>query len=237
MVVLRRLGETLLTVFLMVTIVFFLLRVVGDPAELLVAPEATHADLDKLRAQLGLDRPMLEQYADYMRSVVTFDFGRSLTQNRGAGELVGEAIRPTLELTGLALLIGIPISIVLGIVAAIRRGGITDTVTTAFATLGRAMPSFWLGLMLIVTVAVGLRWFPASGYGTFDQLVLPSVTLSMIIIADVTRLTRSSLLEAFGHERWPGSGSRSAWPTGPTSCPAASVSGSPSRGRWSTIPC
>ncbi|MCO6502668.1 MAG: ABC transporter permease [Acidimicrobiales bacterium] len=200
LVVLRRLGETLLTVFLMVTIVFFLLRVVGDPAELLVAPEATHADLDKLRAQLGLDRPLLEQYVDYMRSVVTFDFGRSLTQNRGAGELVGEAVRPTLELTGLALLIGVPVSIILGSIAALRRGGIVDTVTTAFATLGRAMPSFWLGLMLIITVAVGLRWLPASGYGTFQQLILPSVTLSMIVIADVTRLTRSSLLEAYGND-------------------------------------
>lgn len=200
LVVLRRLGETLLTVFLMVTIVFFLLRVVGDPAELLVGPEASHADLDKLRAQLGLDRPMFVQYVDYMRSVVTFDFGRSLTQNQPASDIVQTHVRPTLELTVFALVIGIPLAIVLGTTAALRRGKIIDTFATAFATLGRAMPSFWLGLMLIVVFAVGLGWFPASGYGTFQQLVLPAVTLSMVVIADVTRLTRSSLLESYGHD-------------------------------------
>lgn len=194
--ILTRIGQTVITVFLLVTVVFFLLRVVGDPAELMVAPEATREDIDSLRARYGLDQPILIQYWNYLIGLLQFDFGMSMTQNRSAGQIVLEHIAPTLTLTTLSLVIGVPLALALGVVAALRRGKAIDIVATALATLGRAMPNFWFGLMLIIIFSVTLGWFPASGYGTWSQLVLPALALSVVVIADVTRLTRSAMLEA-----------------------------------------
>jgi len=198
--VLTRIGQTLVTVFLLVTVVFFLLRVVGDPTELMVAPEATREDIDSLRARFGLDQPILVQYWNYLTGLVRFDFGLSMTQNRPAGQIVLEHIPPTLMLTTLSLLVGIPFAIGLGIVAALRRGKFIDIAATALATLGRAMPNFWFGLMLIVVFSVTLGLLPASGYGSWAQLVLPTLSLSVVVVADVTRLTRSAMLEATQQE-------------------------------------
>ncbi|MGF2949386.1 ABC transporter permease [Microbacterium alcoholitolerans] len=194
--ILTRIGQTVVTVFLLVTVVFFLLRVVGDPAELMVAPEASRDDIDALRARFGLDQPILVQYWHYLTGLVQFDFGMSMTQNRPAGQIVLEHVAPTLMLTTLSLLVGVPLALVLGVIAALRRGKFVDIVATALATLGRAMPNFWFGLMLIIVFSVTLGWFPASGYGTWAQLVLPTVALSVVVVADVTRLTRSSMIEA-----------------------------------------
>ena len=196
----RQFGQAALTVFLLVTIVFFLMRVVGDPAELLVAPEATGADIDRMRELLGLDQPLLVQYRDYLIGIVTLDFGTSLQQNQPALAIVIRHIPPTLILTGFAMLIGVPLALVLGTTAALRRGSLIDGSVTVLATLGRAIPSFWLGLMLIVLFGVTLKWLPPSGYGSFDQLILPAIALSVILVADVTRLTRSSMVEAFGED-------------------------------------
>lgn len=194
--ILIRIGQTAVTVFLLVTVVFFLLRVVGDPAELMVAPEASRDDINALRARYGLDQPILVQYWNYLTGLLRFDFGMSMTQNRPAGQIVLEHVPPTLTLTTCSLLIGIPLALALGIVAALRRGKPVDIVATVLATLGRAMPNFWFGLMLIVIFSVMLGWLPASGYGTWAQLVLPTIALSVVVVADVTRLTRSAMLEA-----------------------------------------
>lgn len=199
-IVLRRLGQTMVTVFLLVTIVFFLMRVVGDPAELLVAPEATQADIDEMRHLLGLDKPLFIQYIDYLVGLVTLDFGTSLAQNQPALDIVTQHIAPTLLLTGLSMLLGVPVALALGTMAALYRGRFVDGAATVLATLGRAMPSFWLGLMLIVLFSVTLQWLPPSGYGSFEQLILPSVALSVVVVADVTRLTRSSMIESSGQD-------------------------------------
>lgn len=198
--ILNRIGQTLLTVFLMVTVVFFLLRVVGDPIDQMVPPEASREDIEALRVRYGLDQPILIQYRDYLVGLLTLDFGMSMTQHRPAGEIVLEHVGPTVVLTVTSLLVGVPVALVLGTLAALRRGGVIDLLATTFATLGRAMPNFWFGLMLIIIFAVGLGWFPASGYGSLRQLVLPSLALSVVVIADVTRLTRSAMLEVARQE-------------------------------------
>lgn len=192
---LNRLLQSLLVMFIVVTVVFFVLRVIGDPARLLLSPEGTMEDLERLRSALGLDQPVLVQYYNYLKGIITLDFGSSLRYNQPVLELIGNHLPKTLLLSGTSLLIAIPLSLLFGIIIAVKRNSIFDYVITSVAIAGRAMPSFWLGLLLILVFSVKLGLLPPSGAKSWKHLILPVITLSAGLAASTTRLTRSSMLE------------------------------------------
>ncbi len=188
------------TLFGSLTLVFFLIHLVpGDPVEVMLGETATSADKEFLRRELGLDQPLRNQYLRFLTGLVTGDLGRSLYQEGSVTELILLRFPATLELTvaamGVALLIAFP----LGIAAAVRRGSWTDRLSLFFSLLGLAMPNFWLGPLLIMVFSIELGWLPVSGRGGLDHLVLPALTLGTAMAAILTRMIRSSLLEAI-HE-------------------------------------
>lgn len=174
---------------------FVLLRVVGDPARLLMSPEGSMADLESIRRALGLDAPLWLQFVRFLRGLVSGDVGTSYTFGLPAFQLVFQRVPYTVLLTMGALLVGVPGGIALGVTAAVNRGSAVDTVATNLAVLGRAVPNFWLAIILILLFGVQLRWLPPSGSGTFRHLIMPAITLATGLAAIVARLTRSSMLE------------------------------------------
>lgn len=192
---LRRLGESLLAVWGVVTIVFFVTRVLGDPAALLLPIGATAQDIDALRAQLGLDQPLLMQYASFLLNAVQGDFGTSFQYGRDAMQVVLERLPATATLALTAIAFGLVIGGVAGSIAALKRGKAIEFVVMTFALLGQATPVFWLGIMLILFFGVNLGWLPTGGYGTLANLILPAFTLAVFVSASIARLLRSSMLE------------------------------------------
>jgi peptide/nickel transport system permease protein len=177
-----------------VTIVFFLLRLSGDPIALLVPPGATAADVAQLRHAYGFDRPLWIQYGDYLGHAVTGDLGTSIVYRQPALQVVLERVPATLELTAVALLLAIPLAVPFGIVAAARRDSWIDRLLMLLALAGQSFPYFFLGIVLILVFAVQLGWLPTSGSGTPVHLVLPAVTLAVYSVARTMRLMRTSLL-------------------------------------------
>ncbi|MGK6315427.1 ABC transporter permease [Neorhizobium sp. DT-125] len=192
---LAKLVEALVAIWGVVTIVFFVSRVLGDPAVLLLPVGASQQDLDTLRAGLGLDRPILEQYLISLLAMLRGDFGISFQHNRPAIDVVLERMPATFELAGTALLFGTLIGAVAGAIAALKRGTISEFIVMIAALLGQATPVFWLGIMLILLFSVDLGWLPTGGSGTVAHLVLPGLTLSVFVSASIARLLRSSLLD------------------------------------------
>jgi peptide/nickel transport system permease protein len=176
-------------------ITFALLHVVGDPVLLLLPQNASDEDVALLREKLGLDRPLWYQYGIFLAGAARGNFGESLFTQESALMLILERMPATLELTVAGMLVGIGIAVPLGVVAAIRRGSITDRLCTVGAVAGQAMPIFWLGIMLIIVFAVLLRWLPASGRGSLVHLVLPAITLGAYLAPLTMRLTRSGMLD------------------------------------------
>lgn len=196
----KRLIQTVFVLFIISTFVFMLLRAVGDPARLMVSPESTLETIEELRHKLGLDRPLIEQYGSYMAGILRGDFGNSYTYDRPALELIGMHIGPTIKLTLVALLISIPMGLVLGCISAIKRYSIFDNIATVTAVFSRAIPSFWLGIMMILIFSIRLKILPPSGYGTPKQIIMPAVALGTSMAAVVARLTRSSMLEVLSSD-------------------------------------
>jgi peptide/nickel transport system permease protein len=192
---LAKILEALVAVWGVLTIVFFVTRIIGDPAALLLPIGATPAQLDALRAQLGLDRPLLEQYVTYIAQILHGDFGQSFQFGRPAMQVVLERMPATLELSFTAILLGTLIGVFAGTVAALKKGTLAELVVMVFALLGQATPTFWLGIMLILYFAVDLGWVPTGGYGTIWHLILPSATLAVFVCASIARLLRSNLLD------------------------------------------
>jgi peptide/nickel transport system permease protein len=190
-----KLGEALLAIWGVVTIVFFVSRVLGDPAVLLLPVGADQQEIDALRITLGLDRPILEQYALSLFAMLRGDFGISFQHTRPAMDVVLERMPATIELAGTALLFGALIGGAAGAVAALRRGTISEFIVMIAALLGQATPVFWLGIMLILVFSVDLGWLPTGGSGTIAHLVLPGLTLAVFVSASIARLLRSSLLD------------------------------------------
>lgn len=193
--VLRRTLELILVALGVVTVVFFVLRAVGDPARLLVAPEGTREDLERLRQILGLHRPLFIQYLDYVRGILTGNLGTSFRYGQPVLGLLLERIPATLFLSGVTLLIAIPLGLGLGMLGGLRPNSFLDQSVTAVAVAGRSMPSFWLGLVLIIVFAVSLNLLPPSGYGELKSVILPAVTLATWLIAGISRLTRAHMIE------------------------------------------
>jgi ABC-type dipeptide/oligopeptide/nickel transport system permease component len=199
--VLRRVGQSGLTLLGMSILVFVILRVLpGDPAKMLLPEGAPQSAVEELNRQLGLREPLHVQYGIFLRSVFQGDFGQSFQYRAPALRVVVERLPATLQLALCAMVLTVACGVTIGIVAAVRRGTAYDYTGTVLAVLGQSLPSFWLGIMLILFFGVTLRWLPTSGYRDAWHLVLPSVTLAAFPTALVARLTRSSMLEILGRD-------------------------------------
>jgi peptide/nickel transport system permease protein len=196
--VLASLAQVPLVIVGMSLIVFIFLNAGGDPARLILPPEASEAEVAQLRQALGLDRSLLERYLDFLVNALHGDFGLSFRSRQPAMDIVLAALPATLELAFCALVVATAISIPLGIAAAVKRNGPIDNVASAVSVLGQSMPVFWLGILLIMLFSVLLHWFPVSGRAGLASLILPALTLGWYMNALMTRLTRASMLEVLG---------------------------------------
>jgi peptide/nickel transport system permease protein len=181
-------------------VAFLLVSLSGDPAFILLTPEAGDAQRAAFRQMYGLDQPLLVQYARYVEHVLQGDFGLSFAFERPALTVVMERVPATLELTCAALLLGIGFGIPAGVIAAAREGTWFDRAVMAVVLLGQSVPTFWLGLLMIRVFAVNLRWLPVSGRGTWPQLVMPAVALALWLAALLARITRSEMLESLAQD-------------------------------------
>ncbi|MFB8025683.1 MULTISPECIES: ABC transporter permease [unclassified Streptomyces] len=193
-----RIGTALLVLLCTATVAFFLVRLSGDPVKVLLPPDATAQQEGVLRHSLGLDRPLLTQYLDYLWGIPRLDFGDSLFYNEPVRAVLADRIPATLLLATGALVVTLVVALPAGTVAAMRRGRAADRTVMTGVLLGQSTPPFWIGILLILVFAVGLHALPASGYGTFANLVLPAVTLAVYSVAVVARLLRSSLIDVLG---------------------------------------
>jgi len=192
----RRLLEAIPVIIAVTFIVFVSVRLIpGDPARVIAGLEATDATVEAIRADLGLDRPVLLQYVVFLRGLAVGDLGTSYYYGTPVIEEVLRRFPATMELALAGLAISIVVGIGIGVLSAVKRGTWWDRGTLVFAIAGVSMPSFWLALMLIIVFAVDLGWLPAGGYGTWRHLVLPAVTLGLFGAGTIARLTRSSMLE------------------------------------------
>ncbi len=198
---LKRLGRLLLTVLLISTIIFFVIRVIpGDPALVIAGVDASAEDVAAIRARIGTDRPILAQYVRWLAAVARFDFGASFATGQPVLGMILQRFPLTLSLALLGLGLSVLIAIPLGIVSAVRRWSGWDYLGMLFSQLGMALPSFWLGILLLLLFAVKVRLFPLFGSGTFRHLVLPSVALGLARAAVLLRLTRASMVEELSRE-------------------------------------
>jgi peptide/nickel transport system permease protein len=175
-------------------------RLSGNPLDVLLDARATDDDRAAAAETLGLDRPLLVQYAIYLRDLARGDFGNSFKTRRPALAMVMERLPWTLELGTASFLLSLVIAVPIGVVTAVKRDSLIDAFGKVLALLGQSLPTFWLGLMLILLFAVTLDWFPAGGTGSLAHLVLPSITLGWFTVAGVMRLVRSAMLDTLGEE-------------------------------------
>jgi peptide/nickel transport system permease protein len=198
--IVKRTGLAFISLFLLSLTIFFLMRVTGDPAVLLAEPGASQADLDAIRHQFGLDRPLWIQYGSFVSHLVRGDFGQSFYYRTDVFELYLSRLPASLLLASAAMAFSLFVGIPTGIIAAVRVNQWWDSVGKIFALLGLSMPSFWVGLVMILFFSVYLGWLPSSGSGTVLHLVMPSIALGWVFAASHMRLTRSSMLEVLGSE-------------------------------------
>jgi peptide/nickel transport system permease protein len=195
-----RVLQTLLSMLVVVSIVFVLTRLSGNPIHLLLDVNATERDQQILTHHLGLDRPVLVQYAIYVRNIALGDFGTSILTRRPVTEHIWERLPATVELGFVAMFLSVAIGVPLGMYSAVHRGQALDGVARIFAVLGQSVPAFWLGLMLILLFGVVLGVLPAGGRGGLAHLILPAFTLGYFTSAAILRLTRSSMLEVLSSD-------------------------------------
>ena len=220
-------------------VVFLVVHLSGDPTALYMGPEGTQEDYAVLRAALGFDRPLPEQYWHFLERAVRGDFGRSLRHQQPTLPLVLARFPATVELAVLALTLAVLLAVPLGVLSAIRRHSLLDTGAMVLALAGQCMPTFWLGILLILVFAVQLRWVPVVGAEGTRALVLPAVTLGVWAMARTARITRSSMLEVLtrtfcGRPVPRGSGSGGSSRVTP-SATAPSRSSRPSGSSWATF--
>jgi peptide/nickel transport system permease protein len=193
----RRLLQLVPTLLGVTVVVFLLIRVSGDPTQLLLPETATPEDRALFRKQHGLDRSIAIQYVQYLGNLIRGDMGRSLIDGSPALDLVLQRLPATVELALAAMLIAVLVGIPVGILSAIRRGSVLDRLAMVGVLTGQSMATFWVGILLILVFAVQLRWFPVSGRDGPRHLVLPAVTLSLYMMPLLARMTRSSMLEVW----------------------------------------
>ena len=197
----QKIGFTILVLFGAATCAFFFVNgIPGDTAAALAGPQATLEDVENLRRSLNLDAPLAARYVSYMTNLLQGDLGYSYRNNRPVLEVIMAAWPATFELTMFSMLIAVLLGVPLGIYAATNRGTIGDTISMIVAFIGVSMPSFWLGLLLIIAFSVKLPWLPFYGRGGFASLVLPGLTLGLGVAANIARMTRTSMLEILGQD-------------------------------------
>ena len=198
--IIRRVGYCLLSLFLLSLTIFFFVRVTGDPATLLVEPGASPDDIAAIHHQLGLDQPLWTQYGLFMASILTGDLGQSFYYRTPVLELYWSRLPYSVMLATAAMAFSLLLGIPSGILAAVRVGRFWDSAGKVFALLGLSLPSFWVGLVLILVFSVYLGWLPSSGSGTPLHLIMPAFAQGWYFAASHMRLTRSSMLEVLGSE-------------------------------------
>jgi peptide/nickel transport system permease protein len=197
---LSRVAQAFVTLLLLTLVAFVMTRLSGNPLDVLLDARATDDDRAAAAQTLGLDRPLLVQYAIYLRDLARGDFGNSFKTRRPALTMVMERLPWTLELGTASFLLSLVIAVPIGVVTAVKRDTMIDAFGKVVALLGQSLPTFWLGLMLILLFAVTLDWFPAGGSGSLAHLVLPSITLGWFTVAGIMRLVRSAMLDTLGEE-------------------------------------
>ena len=198
--VLGRFFQGILTLLLLVVVVFVLTRATGNPADLFLPADATQEEREYMIRQLGLDRPYPVQFLEFMTGVLKGDLGDSIRYKRSSAGLVMERLPNSLGLIFLAMFLAFAMAIPLGVVSASRRGTLLDHSARLIAVVGITAPSFWVGLVLIQIFAVQLRMLPASRMGGLESYILPSVTMSLFVLAGMVRLLRSSMIEVLDSE-------------------------------------
>jgi len=207
--VLQRFLGMLSVMFVVVTIVFVIVRIApGDPAAVMLGPDATPADIEALRVRLGIDQPLVMQYLFFLGQLLRGDLGQSIFLDMSVTSALLDRAEPTTFLTLFSILIASAIALPVGILAAYRRDTFFDQAVTTLTMLAASIPSFWLGLILIQAFSVRLGWFPVAGYGGPDasfltrlhHLVLPAVALGVVSSALITRFTRASMLDVLNDD-------------------------------------
>jgi peptide/nickel transport system permease protein len=198
--IVKRLLQALLVLAGVMTLVFLLLHISGDPTQLLLPLDATTAERAAFRRQMGFDDPMILQYGRFAFNVVQGHLGYSYRHGEPALGLVFDHLPATFQLAGTALLIAICIAVPVGVIAAVKRGTVVDSLTMTLALLGQATPVYWLGLMLILLFSVSLQIFPSGGRDGWQTLILPAVTLAVFSMARVARMARSGMLDVLGQD-------------------------------------
>ena len=195
-----RIAQMGVVLFGILTLLFFLLRLTGDPLSMLAAPDTPPQQLDHLRHSMGLDQPPVQQYVIFLRHSLVLDFGNSIQYGQPALPLVLARLPATIELTVAAFILAIVVGLPLGVIAAIERRRTVSMLVGMAAGLGQSMPLFWLGLLLILLFGVRLQLLPTFGIGGPDHLILPALTLGAPTLAKTMRLIRSSMLEVLGQD-------------------------------------
>ncbi len=192
----RRVVTASIAVFGVVTVIFVLARMIGDPIALMMQPGMTAADVAALRHALHLDEPLITQYFGFLMGALRGDFGISPWQGQSAFRLVVERLPATLLLTCAALALAVSVALVLGVLAVARPGSWWDRLCGVVSVTGQSMPNFWLALMLVLLLSTTLHWLPPAGYGAPENLLMPAVSLGLFTMARLMRLVRSELAAA-----------------------------------------
>ena len=193
--ILERFFQAIISVLIVATVVFVLVRLTGDPLDYLLTPNASEEQRQLVAEYWGLDKPMVVQYGRYLAALTRGDFGKSLFSRRPALDMVVERLPATLQLGGAAMALALIIGLPVGVYAAVRRGGRFDAIGRGFAFIGTATPTFWVGIMAIYFFSVRLGWLPVCGRGGLQHIIMPASVLGWAIAAGILRLTRSSRLD------------------------------------------
>ncbi len=193
--ILIRLVQTILVIWVVVSIVFVVSRLIGNPETSLLPFDATNEDYERIRERLGLNDPLIVQYGRFLGDALQGDLGYSFHRTGAALDIVGDKVLGTVKLTVAGLAVALALGLPLGVFAALRRGSSLDWLARLVAVFGQATPSFWLGLMLIFFLATKVSWFPTAGAEGFRSLVLPAFTLGLLSAAGFMRLTRSGMID------------------------------------------
>jgi peptide/nickel transport system permease protein len=191
----RRLAQGLVVIIGVTMVVFVVTRMIGDPVKVMLPVEATPEQRAAFAHEIGFDRPIPEQFVEFVGDLAVLDLGDSLWQRRPAIEIVRSHLPRTFQLVGAGMVLAIILSIPLGMVAALRPGTWLDRLTVTTSLIGLSVPQFWLGLLLIMVLAVNFGWFPTSGTGSFKHLVLPAITLALPVAGRLAMMVRSSMID------------------------------------------
>lgn len=198
--ILRRCLYAVFVLFGVATVVFFITRLTGDPVAIMLPPDATVEQMEELRIELGMDKPLLTQYGMFLWDLLRFDMGESLRYEDSTLTLIAERLPATLQLAFTSMLIALIVAIPAGIISALKQGGAIDRFIMSLVLIGQSFPVFWVGILLILFFSVSLGWLPTGGIGDWKHLLMPAFALGLHMMALITRLLRSSLIEVLSSD-------------------------------------